>query len=173
MIKQLTPLSLLLLSSLCFAVPITVEFGQDLGVNGFVEGSFTGEDVDLDGVINFDVSVAGLDTVSDYILTFTPGTANSGDINPFTLGLAMLDRLLFADGGLSVVVIGGEDPGPGSLEHFYNCNSLTECFVGDINDIYGGGGNTVTAVTQVPEPGTLTLFGLGLLGIGFARRKTA
>lgn len=28
-------------------------------------------------------------------------------------------------------------------------------------------------VTSVPEPGTLTLFGIGLLGLGFARRKAA
>ena len=34
-------------------------------------------------------------------------------------------------------------------------------------------GLTETATVGVPEPGTLALFGLGLVGLGFARRRKA
>ncbi len=38
-------------------------------------------------------------------------------------------------------------------------------------DIDAVGAISTRAVTQVPEPGTLALFGLGLAGLGFARRR--
>lgn len=63
-------------------------------------------------------------------------------------------------------------------------------FIGWINDIIGGGSssdgggkdkdkggrgggkpNLVAMTVEIPEPGTLALFSLGLVGIGFARRR--
>ena len=148
--------------------PITVTFSQDIGTNGFLEGSFTGEDINLDGIIEFFDDGSGADVVTAYSIIFTPGSSNSGDIDSFTLGLPLLDRLFYLIGGTVVVVVGGEE---GGLEHFYNCNDATQCFVGDIDNIYGDGANTVTSETAVPEPGTLGLFGIGLLGLGLARRR--
>ena len=128
------------------ADPITITFIQDFGVDGFLDGSFTGEDINLDGDIEFFDDGTGADIVTAYSIIFTPGSANSGDITPFTLGLPLLDRLFFTIGGTVVVAVGGED---GGLEHFYNCNDATQCFVGDIDNIYGGGANMVTSATAV------------------------
>ena len=47
---------------------------------------------------------------------------------------------------------------------------------GMVNDQYTGtvhGYVTIKQITKVPEPGMLTLFGLGLAGLGFAQRKRA
>jgi hypothetical protein len=159
---------LVLVPAAAISDPITVTFSQDFGTNGFLDGSFTGEDINLDGIIEFFDDSSGADVVTAYSIIFTPGSANSGDINPFTLGLPLLDRLFYLIGGTVVVVAGGED---GGLEHFYNCNDATQCFVGDIDNIYGDGANMVSSETTVPEPGTLALFGIGLLGMGLARRS--
>lgn len=51
----------------------------------------------------------------------------------------------------------------------YYCPTITGCMENTGTwgiDLYGKS-------VSVPEPGTLTLFGLGLIGMGFARRKTA
>jgi len=131
------------------AGPTTVTFIHDFGANGFVKGSFTGEDVDLDGKISFDDSVVGIDTVTAYSIQFTPGSASSGDISVFTLGLPLLDRLDFAIGGGVAVVAGGED---GGTEHFYNCIDEFNCSVGDVDNIYSSGGaNVVTSANRPYE----------------------
>jgi hypothetical protein len=143
---------------------ITVNFTQDFGENGTVNGSFTAEDGDLDGQILYSDFGGNADTVSAYSIMFTPGQVNSGDINPFMLDLTLLRALSYTIGGPVVVVESGEDSG---TEHFYRCNNATSCFVGDIDDIYGGDGeaNTVTSEIVVREPGTLT-FDTVSVGVG-------
>ena len=39
-------------------------------------------------------------------------------------------------------------------------------------NIVGSGSDEMVQVTTVPEPGTLVLFGIGLAGLGFARRRS-
>jgi len=145
MSKHFITVCFLLFSASSLAEPITVYFTQDFGENGFVSGSFTGEDVDSDDKIVFSDMVAGPDTVTAYSVKFTPGPANSGDITSFTLGLALLDRLEYSIDGTVVVVAGGEGP---PLEHFYNCDDQFSCVVGDVDNAYSSGGaNTVTSLT--------------------------
>lgn len=127
------------------ANPIIVDFTQDFGENGVVNGSFTGEDVDLDGKLIFSDTVTGPDTVTAYSLQFTPGLANSGEITSFTLGITSLRTLDYTIGGDAVVVVSGEGP---PLEHFYNCGDEFSCFVGDVDNLYSSGGaNIATLLT--------------------------
>lgn len=43
--------------------------------------------------------------------------------------------------------------------------------VGTTGLVTGQGSYVITSTSTIPEPGTLAILGLGLLGIGFARRK--
>lgn len=74
------------------------------------------------------------------------------------LGFGMLDDLDTPSADLQLV--GNSYAGRNGAAICYNCSPYM------INT-----GRTSIKATAVPEPGTLTLFGLGLLGLGIARRN--
>ena len=74
--------------------------------------------------------------------------------------------------------------GYGSCTTAFSGNPATLCNFFGVDNVDRGTGDsfgtnvrdapgTLTSSSVVPEPGTLALFGLGLVGLGFARRKKA
>lgn len=84
----------------------------------------------------------------DYSFVMNSVTIVSQSVNELTLF------------GLGTLYITGYDPTPGVWEFSASCWS-PDCI----------GRFKFTTETSVPEPGTLALLGLGLLGLGLARRR--
>ena len=88
---------------------------------------------------------------------------------------AQLDRIGSIEFGADGVLYGGmglnATINPGWLISINPMNGMSN-FIGPTG-FAGITGLTETATVGVPEPGTLALFGLGLVGLGFARRRKA
>jgi hypothetical protein len=115
----------------------------------------------------------GLDSISSYYLTFN--LWDDANDKPFELETALLsqpgapiDSILFN--------LSGEEHGGWTAQGRWQLNttgSLTVAVTSLIGDFYFGG-STLTAhgdKQSVPEPGTLALFGVALLGFGLMRHK--
>jgi len=142
---------------------------------------------------NFSFTGTGITASGTFTATFVSGdeflvTSISGMQNGFAMTLlppgsfASNDNIIFSSspflslGGLAFVLSNGStiyniynnlSPGPPG---FFECNNTAPCNV-------GGEGTpltqfSLTEVAEVPEPGSLMLFGSGLIGLaGVARRK--
>lgn len=162
-----------------FADPIgfTFEQGGFLdgdGVEGIVTGKFLGIDSNDNGQLSsFDGEIL------DFMMSFS----GNGLVGAFSLGLDDLFGLVYdLDGGplgdglsLDVEGIGafglffGYVAGPGLGDV---CGIGVECsLVYDDNSFGESVSGELVTVRQVPEPGTLGLLGLGLIGMGVARRN--
>lgn len=115
--------------------------------------------------------------VSYRSFTFNPGL--SGPVDPlwsFTVGTDTYSFVMNSVGivtqsatelslvGLGMLYITGFDPTPGIWEFTASNMCGTEACIGRFK---------FSANSSVPEPGTLALLGLGLLGLGLRRRRRA
>jgi len=93
-----------------------------------------------------------------------PGTAISDLSLPTSIDLTK-----FSSGGIFSIEFGdicNYDPGPNNNFPTAGCN-FPASVGGTVDSV------TVNAGGSIPEPGTLVLLGLGILGIGASRRRTA
>ena len=145
----------------------------DINISGLAAGaapSLGAFDIDL----NFDPTIlsfssatfgAGLDPVG--IGTFNGATDFGGGLlNLFEVSLTPTVFLdLFQSDAFTLAQVTFEAIGAGLSDLGLSVLALSD---GDGNSI---GAETVGATVSVPEPSTLALLGLGLAGLGFARRK--
>lgn len=164
-------------SSLASADPITVEFeiGGFSG-NAMISGSFTGEDTNNTGTLGH--GILGIYEISAFNLRWSGNSRTAA----FRHGLGNLRTLLYDIGSQTLLGFGSSRNGTSA--------NLLDIWIPFVGTIRAGSVNGPKSgcffcsdpdkqvvkypgvtTTQVPEPGTLTLFGIGLLAVGFATRR--
>jgi hypothetical protein len=153
------------------ATPLTWALsGATLNDGSTASGSFT-YDADTNAYSNYSISytagsIGAAITYGPSASIFPTTSASNltlalGNINTITnyMNIAFDSNLTNAGGTIAISI----DPGFSFSASSWECANCanTRLFTGGV----------VTATTNVPEPGTLALMGLGLAGLEFARRR--
>lgn len=165
-------------SSLAFAgtsfsteTSIFFDIGDITYFNGTIAAGTQADTVDLELALSF-TTPSGINESFTYLLSLinTPNTSDpnaSADIVQFP---TTLPTSTFTIGGTTFTVgleVGTVTGGGFSSQTTFSVlegQSATARLRGIV---------TSEGVAQIPEPGTLALFGIGLIGLGFARRRSA
>jgi hypothetical protein len=142
-------------------------------------GSFTYDESLISGIGAEEIfAIDGIDALTVDFTIFGQTFTEANDIDsPFTpiLGfdngnIVFLDFIV--DEELGPVLTDIDEPGVLGFDIFDIFAVVGGGFEGDVivfeGELPGAGG---TGVTDVPEPGALALFGIGLLGLGLTRRR--
>lgn len=121
-------------------------YSHDVNDDGFVLGSATG------GTLSVTLSDDGGFFDSSEIAVFIV-EAFDFDTGGLTFGSAFI-------GDLELAALGA-----------LNVDGLLDITIQSVWGDFYVGNSTLTVYTSIPEPGTLALLGLGLAGLGFARRR--
>jgi hypothetical protein len=114
-----------------------------------------GDQLDLFGFGSFTDVVSGVGVVNLLELSFDlPGDLDTLQAGSFTLATLTFDALAVGTSALSVAI-----------------NALGDSFGDPLDATLAGGSVTVNAAVAMPEPGTLWLLAIGLLGLGLLRRR--
>lgn len=155
-------------SSIVSADPITVDF-EITGFDspGTLTGWFTGDDLSNGGYLT-------TSEITDFGLIWSGNSIT----DYFEHGFGQLTSLLYRIGDNSLRSLSSSSgDGSASINRLYAsvngpaptvCRYYIFCSDKDKQKEWHPG---ITTTTKVPEPGTLTLFGIGLLAVGFATRR--